>query len=166
MISSDNSDRRWLVAETAHPNFDICQLLADASSPSIHLEFGVSSSLSMFELNGIRCWIEDGETNEPFPEYGTKVKGRTITAFIESKVGRPFTVNCYCDREKIPQQGFRLYLGETEEKFLAFDALIEPSYGERILGRSLPDEKVQPFQFQSKTIEGTRLSFQFLVYNG
>ena len=43
----------------------------------------------MFELNGIRCWIEDGETKETLPEYGTKKKGRTM----ESQVGRSFMVN-------------------------------------------------------------------------
>jgi hypothetical protein len=118
----------------------------------------------MLELNGIRCWIEDGGTKEPFPEYGTKVKGRTITAFIESKVGRPFTVNFSYDLETMKQQGLVVYLGETVVHNLACDRSIKlPHY--RLLGRVLPDGRVQCFQFQSKTIEGTRSSFEVPVYH-
>jgi hypothetical protein len=119
----------------------------------------------MLELNGIRCWIEDGETKQPFPEYGTKVKGRTITAFIESNVGRAFTVNYSYNKKTMTQQAHRLYLGEMRVRGDAYERLIGGPRGVKILGDSLPDGKVQSFQFQSKTIEGTRLSFEFPVYH-
>jgi hypothetical protein len=128
-------------------------------------------SSKMPELNGVKCWLEDGDTQEPFQEYDTKVEGNTISTIITTDPGKPFTVSILQDEVWKPAA---LDFGPTRVTPLAFSEEINVSTPYvRLVGICTADDKVRiPFCFgvndlkrirklkaiplSSKRVQGTR----------
>jgi hypothetical protein len=107
----------------------------------------------MPELNGLKCWLEDGDTQEPFQEYGTKVEGNTITTFIETEPGKAFTVSMF---QGDLCKSVALHFGPARVRPLAFskERNVSSPY-HRVVGICTSDEEVRiPFCFGVNRIDG------------